>query len=179
MHNSRNLWDSRTQRVTSKPLRPAGFGAALALAALGSASASTSTGSFPVTLTIQGVCSLQTASTLAFGAQTAIASNLDSTSSIAVLCTNATPYTVGLSAGSGSGATVATRILTNGAATLPYSIYQDAAHSQVWGFTTGVDTQSGTGTGSNQTFTAYGRVPPASNLTAGAYTDTVSVTVTY
>jgi len=176
MRNSRIL---RNRPNLSEYLRHAGFGAVLALTAVGFASATTSTGSFPVTLTIQGVCSLQTASTLAFGTQTAIASNLDMTSSIVVLCTNATPYTVGLSAGTGSGATVATRILTNGSATLPYSIYQDVARSQVWGITTGVDTQSGAGTGSNQTFTAYGRVPPASNLTAGAYTDTVSVTVTY
>jgi spore coat protein U-like protein len=162
-----------------KPLRIAVLGMIMGVAAVGSASATTSTGSFQVTLTIQGTCSLQTESTLAFGTQTAIASNLDTTSSIVVLCTNATPYTVGLSAGTGSGATVTTRILTNGSATLPYSIYQDSARSLVWGTTVGTNTESATGTGSNQTFTAYGRVPPASNLTAGAYTDTVSVTVTY
>ena len=155
------------------------LGFALGATVAGTALAATSTGSFQVTLTIQGTCSLQTASNLAFGTQTAITSNLDASSSITVLCTNATPYTIGLSAGTGTGATVAARILTNGTATLPYSIYQDSARSVVWGFTPGVDAQSGTGTGSIQTFTAYGRVPPASNLTAGAYTDTVSVTVTY
>ena len=145
----------------------------------GAASAATSTGSFQVTLTIQGTCSLQTATVLAFGAQSAIASNLDATSSISVLCTNATPYTIGLNAGTGTGATVAQRVLTNGSATLNYSIYSDSARTQVWGVTPGTDAQAGTGTGATQTYTAYGRIPPASNLTAGAYTDTISVTVTY
>jgi spore coat protein U-like protein len=119
------------------------------------------------------------AATLAFGSQTAITSNLYANSSIGVTCTNSTPYTVGLSAGAGSGATVSSRLMTNGSATIPYTIYQDSGHSQVWGVTSGVNTQAGTGTGSVQTYTAYGQVSPVSNPVAGSYSDTVSVTITY
>lgn len=146
----------------------------------GSAAAATATGNFNVTMTIQSTCSVQPISDLSFGTQTAVTANLDATTSIGVQCTNATPYTIALSAGAGSGATVASRLMTaSGGATATYSIYRDSSRSQVWGATTSVDTQGGTGNGSVQSYTAYGRVPPISNPTAGAYTDAVSVTVTY
>jgi spore coat protein U-like protein len=143
------------------------------------ADAATAAGTFPVTLVVQGACSLQSAATLGFGSQTSISSNLDVSSAIGVVCTSATPYTIGLNAGAGSGATVASRLLTNGSATIPYAIYQDSGRTQVWGVTAGVDTQSGVGTGLVQSYTAYGRVAPVSNPTTGDYTDTVSVTVSY
>lgn len=154
--------------------------AALLSGIAGTASAATATGNFNVTMTIQSTCSVQPISDLAFGTQTAVTSNLDATTSIGVQCTNATPYTIALSAGSGSGATVAARLMTTSSgATAGYSIYRDSSRSQVWGATTSVDTQGGTGNGSVQSYTAYGRVPPISNPTAGAYTDAVAVTVTY
>ena len=154
------------------------FGAVLGLS--NNAGAATASGSFQVTLTIQSTCSVQSVADLAFGSQTAVAANLDATTSIGVQCTNATPYTIALSAGGGTGATVSSRLMTNlGGATAAYSIYRDSSRSQVWGVTTSVDTQGGTGNGSVQSYTAYGRVPPIANPSAGAYTDAVSVTVTY
>jgi outer membrane usher protein len=36
-----------------------------------------------------------------------------------------------------------------------------------------------TGNGASQPFTVYGRVPPQTTPTPGAYSDTVTVTVTY
>jgi spore coat protein U-like protein len=157
----------------------AAAGLAACTAAAGGAEASSASGSLPVSLTIQGACSLQSAANLGFGAQTSVGANLYATSVIGVTCTNSTPYTVGLSAGTGSGATVAARMMMNGSASIPYAIYQDAGHSQVWGVTSGVDTQAGTGTGLIQSFTAYGEVPPVSNPLAGSYSDTISVTVSY
>src|ERR1700761_2507368 len=111
----------------------------------GVADAATATGSFQVSMTIQSTCSVQSISDLAFGSQTAITSNLDAATTIGVVCTNGTPYNIGLSAGTGSGASVASRLLTSGANTVPYSIYRDSNRTQVWGVTTNVDTQSGTG----------------------------------
>jgi spore coat protein U-like protein len=63
--------------------------------------------------------------------------------------------------------------------TTTYSVYRNSGHSQVWGNTTGTDTQSGTGTGSSQSLTVYGRVPSQTTPPPGIYTDTIVVTVTY
>jgi spore coat protein U-like protein len=79
----------------------------------------------------------------------------------------------------GTGATVASRLLTSGANTIPYTIYRDSNRTQLWGATANVDTQAGTGDGSVQTYTAYGRVAPVANPVVGAYADTVSIVVTY
>ncbi len=49
----------------------------------------------------------------------------------------------------------------------------------MWGNTIGTDTVAGTGTGSNQSLTVYGRVPVQSTPVGATYTDTVIVTVTY
>ncbi len=168
-------------------LRGIAAGAGVALAAVlfigGQAQAATATGSFPVSLTIQASCTVSSTTTLAFGSTSAITSNVDSSSTLGIQCTNTTPYTIALSAGGGSGATVSTRLLstTVGATTytIPYTIYQDSGRTQLWGVTTGTDTVGSTGTGAVQNFTAFGRVPPVSAPVVGAYTDTVSVTVTY
>ncbi len=144
------------------------------------AHAATATGSFQVSLTIQSNCVVQSASNLAFGTTGVIASSIATTNTIGVQCTNTTPYTVGLSAGSGTGATVAARQMTSAAnATVAYSVYHDAAHTQVWGVTAGTDTTAGTGTGAVQNYTAYGNVPAQNTPAAGSYTDQISVTVTY
>ena len=143
------------------------------------ASAATATGSFQVSLTIQGACSVQSASNLSFGSTTTLPADVDVTSSIGVQCTTTTPYTIGVSAGGGTGATVATRLLTAGAATLPYTVYRDSGRTQVWGVTAGVDTVAGTGNGAVQSFTVYGRLPQAASPAVGSYTDSLSVIVTY
>ena len=95
------------------------------------------------------------------------------------LCTNTTPYNIGLSAGAGTGATVTTRKMTSGAKTINYSLYRDTPGGAVWGTTIGANTLSATGTGSAQNITIHGRVPPQAVPGAGTFTDTVVVTVTY
>ncbi|MGY3690165.1 spore coat protein U-like protein [Bradyrhizobium sp. USDA 3240] len=144
------------------------------------AHAATATGQFNVTITIQSNCIVQSATDLAFGSQGVLSANVDAQSTISVQCTNTTPYTVGISAGNGAGATVAARLMTGtAAATVTYSVYRDAARSLVWGTTIGTDTLAGTGTGAPQPITVYGRVPPQSTPAAGGYSDTLTVTVTY
>ena len=98
---------------------------------------------------------------------------------LAVTCTNTTPYTVGLDAGTFTGATVTTRRMTGpAAAPLSYSLFSDAGRTTNWGNTAG-SWVSGTGNGSSQTLNVYGRIPAAQYATPGAYTDTITVTVTY
>lgn len=151
--------------------------------ALGSAvleaEAATTTQTFTVQLTITASCSITSASTLDFGSQGLLNSVIDATSTIQVQCTTSTPYNIGLDAGAGSGATVTTRKMTNGGSTVNYSIYSDTGRTTVWGNTIGSNTVTGTGTGSAQSFTVYGRVPVQTTPAAGAYSDTVTVTVTY
>lgn len=145
-----------------------------------SATAATATGSLNVTITIQAECTVVSASDLDFGTHGVIDANLDQTTSISIQCTSGTPYAVGLDAGTGSGATLAARLMTGPAsATVQYSLYRDAGRSQVWGDTPGVDTADGTANGSAETLTVYGRVPAQATPGAGTYSDTVAITITY
>lgn len=143
------------------------------------AQAATATTSFAVSAVVASGCAV-TALPLAFGAYDAAGSSqLDATTSVTVLCTLGTAYNVGLNAGTGSGATVATRKLTNGANTLNYTLYGDSNHTTVWGNTVGTNTVSGTYTLAQPAYTVYGRIASGQVVPAGTYTDTITVTITY
>ncbi len=141
--------------------------------------AATTTGSFTVQMTITASCLINSASTLNFGSSGVIAANVDQTSTVQVQCTNTTPYNIGLDAGTGTGATVATRKMTNGSNTINYALYSNAGRTTLWGNTVGTDTVAGTGSGAAQSYTVYGRVPAQTTPAAATYTDTITVTVTY
>ena len=143
------------------------------------ATAATTTATFTVQMTVTSSCVINSASTLNFGSQGVLVANVDNSSTVQVQCTNTTPYNIGLDAGTGSGATVTTRKMTNGANTINYSLYSDSGRTTVWGNTVGTNTVSGTGNGASQNYTVYGRVPPQTTPTAATYTDTITVTVTY
>ena len=116
---------------------------------------------------------------LNFGSVSSLKSTFDATGTISVQATNSTPYTVGLNAGGGNGATTASRKMTNAGSSVTYSLYSDSARAMIWGNTIRTDTVATTGTGTNQALTVYGRVPSQSSQPPGTYTDTVIVTVTY
>lgn len=145
----------------------------------GAVDAATTTTTFSVQMTITSACIINSASALNFGSSGVIAANVDQTSTIQVQCTNSTPYNIGLNAGTGTGATVAVRKMTNGADAINYSLYSDAGRTTVWGNTVGTDTVSATGSGAAQSYTVYGRVPAQTTPAAAVYTDTITVTVTY
>src|SRR2546429_1475867 len=110
---------------------------ALATACLLSAVAiaGTTTMTFTSQISLTAACTINSASALNFGTQGMLAANVDQSSTIQVTCTNTTPYTIGLDAGTGTGATVATRKLSSGGNTVSYTLYSDAAHTTVWGNT--------------------------------------------
>jgi spore coat protein U-like protein len=141
--------------------------------------AATATTTFTVQMTINSSCVINSASTMDFGTVGVLTANVDSTSTLAVQCTNTTAYNIGLDAGTGTGATVAVRKLTNGSKTINYSLYTTSGRTVVWGNTVGTDTVAGTGNGASQTYTVYGRVPAQTTPAPAAYTDTITVTVTY
>jgi len=141
--------------------------------------AASTTTTFTVQATITATCTINSASTLNFGTQGVLAANVDLTSTLQVTCTNTTPYNIGLDAGTGSGATVAVRKLTSSSNTLNYTLYSDSGRTTVWGNTVSTDTVAGTGNGTGQSYTVYGRIPAQTTPAPGNYTDTITVTVTY
>jgi spore coat protein U-like protein len=158
-----------------------GFGLALAaVTAIGGpseiAEAGTATATFTVSATVQATCNI-TATNLSFGTYTG--TQTDATSTITVTCTNTSAWNLGLNAGTCPGATVTTRCMLNGAAHLNYALFRDAARTLNWGQTAGTDTLAGTGTGNAQASTVYGRIPGGQLPAPGAYTDTITATVTF
>lgn len=144
-----------------------------------SANAATATSTFSVTANINATCTIS-AGALGFGTYTGAVAN--STSTITVQCTNTTPYNVALNAGSTGGATVTTRQMLNGAASLNYSLFSDAGRTKNWGQTVNganADVVTGTGNGASQTLTVYGQIPAGQYPTPGSYTDTVTATINY
>jgi len=154
------------------------LGAVLFLPA--AAFSATATTTFQVQITIQSSCIINSASTLDFGTQGLLSANVDATSTISVQCTSSTAYTISLNAGTGAGATVAARKMTDaGSNTVTYSLYRDASRTLVWGQTIGTDTVAGTGNGSAENYTVYGRVPSQTTPAPNSFADTITVTVTY
>jgi spore coat protein U-like protein len=151
-----------------------------ALASGGNCSVGTSTAnfSFTVTATVATNCSMS-ATTLNFGSTGILASAVNATSTVTATCTSTTPYNIGLNAGTATGATVTTRKMTSGGATINYSIYSNNARTTNWGNTVGTDTVSGTGSGLGQNYTAYGQVPSQTTPKPATYSDTIIATVTY
>ncbi|AUG53830.1 Csu type fimbrial protein [Thalassospira marina] len=144
------------------------------------ARAQTSTAQFNVQITITAECQVDSAEDMDFASFGVLDSNVQSSSSVSVQCTNDTAYNVGLSPGLGVGATVAGRLMTGpGGQTVSYQLYQDAGRTQVWGNTVGADTVASVGTGDVQSYTVYGQVPAQLTPSAGVYADVVTVTVTY
>ncbi len=144
-----------------------------------SVGSSTANFSFTVSATVTTSCNVS-ASNLNFGSAGGLSTNVDATTTVTPQCTSGTPFNVGLNAGTGTGATVASRKMTSaGGGLISYILYINSSRTTVWGNTVGTDTQSGTGTGSNQALTVYGRVPPQTTPAPATYNDTIVVTVTY
>jgi spore coat protein U-like protein len=147
----------------------------------GVATAQTASSTLNVSATVTANCTVST-SDVAFGnVNTLSGSNVDTIGAISVTCTNDTDWSAAAGVGSGSGATFASRRMSNGANLLTYNLFTDAARSSVWGDGTGSTVDiDGTGTGAVQNIAIYGRVGSGqTSVPAGNYADTVAVTVSY
>ncbi len=143
--------------------------------------AATQTDNFDVTATIIASCTI-TANDLAFGNYDPLsATPLDQTSTINVTCSNGADYDIQLSGGLSTD--VNARTMDDNATSgffLNYSLFYDAGRTNNWGVTNGTDTYQGTGTGSAQTITVYGRIPAGQTTPpVGDYTDTITATIEY
>ncbi|WP_420427510.1 spore coat U domain-containing protein [Algiphilus sp.] len=137
---------------------------------------------FNVTITLQDACELSTAPTdLDFGTVNLLNQDYDAASAIYVTCTEGAAFTLSLDDGANPDAT--SRRMENGGNLVSYRLYSDSGRTTLWGDgTTFGSTTGGTGTGVEQTVDVFGRVANADNAStppAGAYSDIVTVTVTF
>lgn len=148
----------------------------------GGSGAKTASNAFPFTAsaTVPARCNTYVTTDLDFGSIAGtIDTAIDRTSTISLSCTNRTAWNIGLGDGiNASGSTRRMRHATS-ANYIAYELYRDAGRSNRWGTGIGVDTLSGTGNGLAQTVTVHGRAPAPQQPIAGAYNDTVTVSITY
>ncbi|MBI5875131.1 MAG: spore coat protein U domain-containing protein [Deltaproteobacteria bacterium] len=150
------------------------FAAASLAFSAGIASAATSTGTVGVSASVVQACTLATTNVAFPQYASGQAAVVNANGNVAITCGSGVPYTYTLNTGlQPSGAQ--TR-MTDTVSFLNYGLYSDAGYSIL-----ATNTSNPTsGTGTVQNFILYGQVPGAqSGLTAGAYTDTVTVSVTW
>lgn len=109
---------------------------------------------------------------------------------VQVVCTllsgGATTVTLVSSYSTGASGSYAMRTMLSGANKLNYNLFFDAAYTSIRGNGTGGSATGGATlnlTAANPTQTAsgtiYGRIPAGQDVAAGAYADTIVVTITY
>ena len=150
------------------------------------ASAGSAASSFRVTATLDPACTIQT-TPATFGHYNPLTTHatapLDVNSSVTVTCSKGMASTIALDRGQhaqhAQGKTRAMK-LVSGDEYMSYEFYQDVIRTTLWG-----------ATGENQvilplapdtkprTIFIYGRIPPAQDVTAGDYSDTVVAIVNF
>jgi len=146
----------------------------------GNALAATETGTLTVTATVGGICSVGD-QTLAFGTVTVGAGNVDASAIVDAICTTGITGLVTFNDGLNKVATLRRMKHSVSADYIDYALYSNS-------YTTQIPADNGTttaytivGSGVNQPFTVYGRIPTGT-VTAqptGSYTDSVTMTITY
>lgn len=134
--------------------------------------------SFYMSARVPPRCSVSTG-LMDFGTQTSLSVPIDSASSFGVLCSRGLPYNIEVNGGRAVATDPARRRMLKGEEFIEYGLYRDAARTQVWGSTRGLNVFGAMGSGISQAVPVYGRVHPQSTPSAGVYTDTVIVTLTY
>ncbi|MBU8898797.1 SCPU domain-containing protein [Corallococcus sp. H22C18031201] len=129
-------------------------------------------------------CSLQGIVGLSFGTYSpASAVPLDTVGSVGYRCDLLQLSVVHIDLSSGNSGSYAARQMQGPSTNkLSYNLYMDATHLTVWG-----DGSSGTSRygpvlpilGADVSLPVYGRIPELQNVAAGAYSDTVVVTLTF
>ena len=127
-------------------------------------------------------CSFNSVSPVAFGPYDVFSNTAtDAVGSLTYQCSLLSVLdTITVNLGTGSSGSYGTRTMKNGANSLGYNLYMDAARTVVWG-----DKTSGTSNFSAAlnlfpvTLQIYGRIPARQNAKAGPYTDTVVITILF
>jgi len=101
--------------------------------------------------------------------------DLEGVGTIAINCD--TEVTVTVSLGTGAG-TYDARTLTGGSGQLSYNLFTTSQRLFVWGDGSG-GSDSVTATLTSRELNVYGTIPARQNVSAGAYADTIVVTITF
>jgi len=138
------------------------------------AAAETKTSSFQVGMNVSASCSLS-ASNLSFNTMpTGTTAGSDAQAEVYVTCSASTPYTLSLDNGLNySGG----RRLSSSGSFVNYELYKDSSRTAAWSSASGIN---GTGNGSSQSHTIFGRIPGGQSVpTTGSYADTIVATISY
>ncbi len=144
--------------------------------------ATTATASLNISASVAAVCTISTAP-VAFGAYDPVVANaatdLNGSGTVTVACTKGAAATIDL--GIGGNLSGGSRRMSSGSDFLNYSLYKDAARTQVWGTgLAGGTTYAYTAASKAATgITVYGTVPQNQDVTVGAYSDVVLATINY
>lgn len=136
--------------------------------------AGTAGGTMSITATVLPSCTLD-AGSMAFGTLTGAAPPASADAALTMVCTPGTAYSVAMDEGSNGTRRMADR---TGAAYLDYEIYQDPGGARRWGSDVSTALSGIAPAGGAVTLKAYGRIT-ASRLVPGAYSDVVTVMVTF
>lgn len=140
---------------------------------------------FAIPAAVNAACTVSVTG-VAFGAYNALlGAPTNATGTIQMSCTGGSGgggYTVALS--TGAGGSYGARRLSSGGSTLSYQLYQDSAHTLIWGdgtggsvIFTGMDNIPSTGGADN--FAIYGQLPARQAVAPGVYADSIIVTITF
>jgi spore coat protein U-like protein len=132
-----------------------------------------------VSATVIESCSISAVSELAFGELSVGTLPADATSSFNVTCTPTTEYSIGLNEGLYGTSTTTRKLGASSTAALSYQLYQDADWASPWGDDAATSKSGLGGVGLAVTHTIYGKIPDQTWPDPGAYTDTVTITVTF
>jgi len=155
---------------------------ALTLGMAGSARAATTTGSGTASMTLSTICVIWADTrTLDFGAQAPTTTQITQTdaqiTNSGIQCTNGGTANVYATSANASGSQF--RMKTSGNSYLNYDIYQDAGRATQWPQSSTAPGSAVTGSGGTQTYYVYGRIPAQVYGAPGAYSDTITLTVSY
>jgi spore coat protein U-like protein len=143
---------------------------------------SNSGGTFPLTSTATVINNcVVSATTINFGGSVGVLTGaVTANGTITARCTSGDSYSIALNKGTTSGGSIADRQMAgSGSAVVHYQLYTGSGYTTIWGDGTTGSTNGGTGSGTNQNYTVYGRVQAQTTPAPNTYSDTITVTVTY
>lgn len=155
-------------------------------AQLPSCAAMPATQSFTITdgamanATVKNGCAIAQVSNMNFGELSPVNSAQltgTATSAVTISCPVNTTFSVALGNGLHSQQSIRNMCDSSGSNCIPYQLYQDAAHTQLWN-STNIETVN-IGNDTTRSLTVYGLVPNQDWPPAGSYTDTVIVNLSY
>ncbi len=130
-------------------------------------------------------CIIEAVSGVSFGSYSVFSQTPDNATgsfTVSKCAPKSASYTATISTGNGSYAT-RTMTLAGGTETLAYNLYTSSAYTTVWGDGNGgtgsVSGNGGSGKTSGNPITIYGRIPAGQDVSAGSYSDSLTITITF